>query len=96
MAKLEFDFDIEGALQADPYLDRYTIQYLFEQTKQSLGQGLQRKLDGLQCAEHGAEPTITIIGRYQGQHEQMAIDYHLDTCCQPFMLQVVKTLNNVN
>ncbi|MGB7341250.1 MAG: hypothetical protein WBC91_20300 [Phototrophicaceae bacterium] len=96
MAKVIFDFDIDGALQADPYLDQYTVNYLFEQTKQSIGKGLARKLDGITCDEHGTEPTITITGRYSGSAEQMDIDYHIDTCCQLFMVRVVKMLNNVN
>lgn len=96
MAKVIFDFDIDGALQADPYLDSYTINYMFEQTKASIGKGLDRKLDGIICAEHGAEPTVTITGRYSGDAEKMDIDYHVDTCCKLFMVQVVKRLNNVN
>ncbi|MGJ3237421.1 MAG: hypothetical protein ACFE0Q_01820 [Anaerolineae bacterium] len=96
MAKIVFDFDIDGALQDDPYLDRYTVQYLFQQTQESLGKGIARKLEGLTCDEHGEEPTITITGRYSGQAEQMDIDYHIDTCCQLFMVRVVRMLNNVN
>ena len=96
MAKVIFDFDIDGALQADPYLDSYTINYLFEQTKESLGKGLARKLEGVSCADHDKEPTITITGRYSGNAEQMDIDYHIDTCCQLFLVRVVKLLNNVN
>jgi len=96
MAKVEFDFEIDGALQDDPYLDRYTINYLFEQTKQSIGKGLARKLADLTCDTHAEEPTITITGRYSGNNEQLDIDYHIDTCCQMFMVRVVKVLNNVN
>lgn len=96
MPKVKFDFDIDGALQADPYLDRYTIHYLFEQTKQSLGKGVERKLANIVCEEHGEEPTITITGRYSGSTEQLDIDYHIDTCCQMFLARVIKVLNNVN
>lgn len=96
MVKLVFDFDIEGALQDDPYLDSYTLNYMFQQTKESMGRGIERKLDGISCSEHGEEPTVTITGRYSGSAEQMDIEYHIDTCCQVFMVQVVKTLNNVN
>ena len=96
MAKVVFDFDIDGTLQEDPYLDSYTLNYMFEQTKHSLGDGLARKLEGIRCDEHGEEPTITITGRYSGRAEQMDIDYHIDTCCQLFMVRVVKMLNTVN
>lgn len=96
MVKLVFDFDIEGALQDDPYLDSYTLNYMFEQTKESMGKGLARKLEGVKCDEHGEEATITITGRYSGRAEQMDIDYHIDTCCQLFLVRVVKMLNKVN
>ncbi len=96
MAKVIFDFEIDGSLQEDPYLDTYTINYMFEQTKESLGKGVARKLEAITCDEHGEEPTITITGRYSGNAEQMDIDYHIDTCCQLFLVRVVQHLNNVN
>ena len=42
MAKLAFDFDIEGALQDDPYLDSYTLNYMFQQTQETLQSALER------------------------------------------------------
>lgn len=96
MAKLIFDFDIEGALNADPYLDSYTLNYLFEQTKASIGTGIARQLDGMTCDAHDQEPTITITGTYSGSAEQLEISYHVDTCCKLFMAQVIKRLNTVN
>jgi hypothetical protein len=96
MTKGVYDFDIEGALQEDPFLDRYEISLMFEQTKQSMGQALERQLAGITCDEHGEEPTITITGRYNGETEQFDINYHLDTCCKLFMVRVVKLINNVN
>ncbi|MEM9950874.1 MAG: hypothetical protein AAF846_04695 [Chloroflexota bacterium] len=96
MTKVVYDFDIDGALQADPYLDQYTIHYMFQQTKESIGKGIARKLDGMTCDEHHEEPTITITGRYSGSAEQMDIDYNIDTCCKLFLVRVVKALNSVN
>lgn len=96
MAKILYDFDIEGALQADPFLDSFELSVLFEQTKQSMQISLERKLGNLQCEEHAQEPTITITGRYNAEIEQMDIQYHIDTCCKLFLVRVVKTLNNVN
>ncbi|MEL6407355.1 MAG: hypothetical protein AAFV98_01130 [Chloroflexota bacterium] len=96
MSKIVFDFDVEGALHADPYLDQVTLNYLFAQTKESIGKGIERKLSNLTCAEHGEEPTITITGTYSGSAEQLDISYHIDTCCQIFMAQVIKTLNAIN
>lgn len=96
MPKIIFDFDVEGALNADPYLDQVTLNYLFAQTKASIGKTLDRKLTNLTCAEHSEEPTITITATYSGSAEQLDISYHVDTCCQIFMAQVIKTLNAVN
>lgn len=96
MTKLNFDFDIEGALQEAPFLDSYELNYLFEQTKASMSRDIERKLGEMRCAEHQQEATITITGRYGGDSEQLDIDYHVDTCCKPFMLKVIATLNNVN
>jgi hypothetical protein len=96
MVKVEYDFDIEGALQEDPFLDSYEISLMFEQTKQSIGKGLERKLEGITCDEHEDSPTITITGRYDGESEQMDINYHVDTCCKMFMVRVIKILNTVN
>lgn len=94
--KIEFDFDIEGALQDEPFLDRYELEYLFQQTRESIGKALERKLSDVRCDEHGQEPSITVSGRYDGESEQMEIEYHVDTCCQMFMLRVVQALNTVN
>lgn len=94
--KIEFNFDIDGALNDEPFLDSYELDYLFRQTRESIAAALERKLDGLRCEEHQQEPTITVTGRYDGESEQMDIEYHVDTCCQMFMVKVVKMLNNIN
>lgn len=96
MANIVYDFDIEGALQEDPFLDRYEITIMFEQTRQSLENGLNRKLGGLICDVHNEEPMVTITGRYSAETEQFEMDYHIDTCCKLFMVRVVKVLNTVN
>ena len=96
MTIVNFDFDIEGALREDPYLDTYELNYLFEQTKASMERDIERKLGTMRCGEHNAEATITIKGRYGGDSEQLEIDYHVDTCCKAFMVKVVSHLNNVN
>jgi hypothetical protein len=96
MVNIRYDFDIDGALREDPFLDSYEISLMFEQTKHSMGQALERKLENVTCDEHGEPPTITISGRYDTEAEQMDINYHIDTCCKLFMVRVVKILNTVN
>jgi hypothetical protein len=88
------DFDIEGALQADPFLDRYELSMLFEQTRRSMAAALQRQLNGMTCETHNKEPVITITGRYDTDREELDIQYHLDTCCKLFMLRVIQRMNN--
>lgn len=95
MLKIEFDFDTEGATSDDAFLDPYEIELMFEQTRQSLQTGLQRKLAGVTCPEHGKAPHIIISGRYNNETEDMDLNYNIDTCCKLFLVQVVKTLNNV-
>lgn len=93
MVKIEYDFVTEGVEQATPYLDSYEISLMFEQTKQSLGKAIEGKLTGVVCAEHEAEPTIRLVGRYNHETEDMDVSYHIDTCCKLFMVRVVKLLN---
>ena len=96
MVKLQYDFDIDGVMQNDPYLSSYEVQYMFEQTKASLGKALERKLGNITCEEHGEQPTITLTGRYDAEREDLDVQYHVDTCCKMFMVRVIKTINNVN
>lgn len=96
MLEIQYDFDIEGVLQENPFLDRYQISLMFEQTRQAMENSLQRKLATVTCDEHKKEPIVTITGRYDAESETLDIQYHLDTCCQLFMVRVVKLLNRAN
>ena len=96
MTHIQYEFDVDGTLHDDPFLSPYEISLMFDQTKQSLGRALERKLGDITCEEHGEGPTITISGRYDAEREEMDINYHVDTCCQMFMVRVIKTLNSVN
>lgn len=95
MVNIQFDFETEGVEHDTPFLDPYEIHLMFEQTKQSMRAGIERKLAGLTCPEHQQAPTVTITGRYNNESEDMDISYHIDTCCKPFFMRVVQTLNNV-
>lgn len=96
MVKILYEFDIEGAIQEDPFLSEYELGLMFEQTKRSLGVGLERQLGHLRCDDHNDEPTITITGNYDAEREELDVQYHVDTCCKLFMVRVIKTMNNVN
>src|SRR5690606_34412522 len=87
MLKVDYDFDIDGALHEDPFLDSYEINLMFEQTKQSMTHAMTRKLEGIICDEHGEAPVITIIGRYNAETEQFDITYNVNTCCKLFLMR---------
>lgn len=93
MVQIEFDLATEGAALEEAFLTPYELELMFEQTRQDLGAALQRKLAGVRCAEHDAEPQITIRGRYDHETEEMALDYNIDTCCKPFLVRVVALIN---
>lgn len=96
MADIQFDFDIDGTLRENPFLDRVEIHMMFDQTRHSLEAALQRKLADLTCPDHGDEPHVLISGRYDAEIEQFDVQYNIEPCCQRFLVQVVSRLNNVN
>ena len=90
---IKFDFRVEGEALAEPFLDRFELELMFEGTRQSIGAGLERKFADIVCEEHAAAPCFTISGVYDNALEEMDIQYHVDTCCQPFLLRVMQMLN---
>lgn len=91
--EIDFDFRVEGEALADPFLDRYELELMFESTRQSIGAGLQRRFAHIVCEDHTAAPRFTISGVYDNGLEEMDIQYHVDTCCQRFLLRVMQILN---
>lgn len=91
--KIEFDFRIEGDEQPDAFLDDRELQLMFDTTRLSLGDGLERKFRDVVCGEHAQAPQFQVTGRYDRQLEEMDIHYHVDTCCQFFLLRVMQILN---
>lgn len=96
MLEIDFKFETAGDASDDPFLDPYEVQLMFGQTQRSMEDGIRRKLDGVVCGEHGKAPRITITATYDNETEEMDLNYHIDTCCQMFLVRVVKTLNNTN
>ena len=91
--KIDFDLRAEGTALPDAFLDSRGLDQLFESTKHSVGSGLRRKFQNVVCREHGDAPRFKISGIYDNEIEQMEIEYHVDTCCQRFLLQVMQVLN---
>lgn len=90
---IEFEFLTEGEELPDAFLDRYELDMMFDNTRRSIGGGLQRKLGEVTCDEHGEAPRFKITGVYNNETEQMDIQYHVDTCCQMFLVRVMRILN---
>ena len=90
---IKFDLRVEGEALADPFLDSYELELMFEGTRRSIGADLQRKFEDIVCAEHGESPRFKISGVYDNALEEMDIQYHVDTCCQRFLQLVMQILN---
>ena len=91
--EIDFDLSVAGEALADPFLDSTEISLMFDGTRQTIGAGLKRRFDEITCAEHGKAPRFKISGVYDNALEEMDIQYHVDTCCQPFLLRVMQILN---
>ena len=90
---IKFDLQVEGEALADPFLDPYELELMFEGSRRSFDAGLRRKFEGIVCDEHSEAPRFTISGVYDNALEEMDIQYHVDTCCQRFLLRVMQILN---
>ncbi len=90
---IKFDLRLQGEELPDAFLDSYELELMFDNTRRSLGAALQRKFSDVVCAEHAQAPSFTISGVYNNESEDMEIHYHVDTCCQYFLLRVMQILN---
>lgn len=91
--KIDFDLRTEGDELPDAFLDRGELALMFDNTRRSLGAALERKFSDVVCAEHALAPRFMISGVYDNEREEMDISYHVDTCCQFFLLRVMQILN---
>ena len=91
--KIEFDLRTEGDALPDAFLDPHELALMFDNTRRSLGAALERKFSDVVCAEHAQAPRFTISGVYDNEREEMDVRYHVDTCCQFFLLRVMQILN---
>ena len=91
--EIEFDLRVEGDEPPDAFLDSRELQLMFEGARHSIGAGLRRKFKDVACEEHSQAPRFKISGIYDNAVEEMDIQYHVDTCCQRFLLRVMRILN---
>lgn len=90
---IEIDLRVDGEALADPFLDSLELEQMFASTRQSIGADLRRKFTDIVCAEHAQSPRFKISGVYDNSIEEMDIQYHVDTCCQRFLMRVMQILN---
>ena len=90
---IDFDLRAEGDALPDAFLDSYELELMFDNTRLSLGAALERKFSAVTCADHAQPPSFRISGVYDNEREDMDIQYHVDTCCQSFLLRVMQILN---
>ncbi len=93
MLEILFDLRVEGEELPDAFLDAYELEQMFDSTRQSISAGLRRKFDKITCEQHGETPSFKISGVYDNQREEMELQYHVDTCCQNFLLRVMQLMN---
>lgn len=91
--EITFDLRAEGEALPDAFLGAAELEMMLDHTRCSIGAGLERKLGDAVCAQHGQAPKFLIAGRYDHESEQMDIHYHIDACCQLFLLDVMRMLN---
>lgn len=92
--EIKFDLRTEGEALPDAYLDAAELRLMFESTRRSIGDGLRRKFRDVVCDEHVQAPNFRICGVYDREAEEMDIQYHVDTCCQLFLMRVMQILNS--
>ena len=93
MLAIEFDLRIEGEEPPEAFLDSRELELMFENTRRSMGASLRRKFKDVICDEHAVAPRFKISGVYDNAIEEMDIQYHVDACCQRFLLRVMRILN---
>lgn len=91
--EIEFDFLTEGDELPDAFLSVYELDMMFDHTRQSIRNGLERKFEAVMCTDHCVAPKFKITGRYNNETEQLDIQYHVDTCCKLFLVRVMAILN---
>jgi hypothetical protein len=90
---IEFDLRTEGDELPDAFLDHFELEMMFDSTRTSIRTMLERELGDVLCDEHAQAPRFKITGVYDNTSEQMDIHYHVDTCCQLFLVRVMRILN---
>jgi hypothetical protein len=91
---VEFVFQKDGEpLASDALADDYDLAMLFEHTQEQVRRHVSDRLGTLRCPDHDQPPRVTVTLAYLDETGQTELAYHLDTCCQRFLLDSVRRLN---
>jgi len=94
MTNVEFVFQVDGEpLSADALADNYDLAMLFEHTQALVRRQVAERLGTVRCPDHDQSPRVTVTLAYTAETEQTELAYHVDTCCQRFLLEAVRRLN---
>ena len=94
MVEVKFDITVDATgTHETPLLADYEVTMMLHHTQAQIEKHVQQSLDNLRCEKHGEPARVRISGTYSADSEQLDISYHVDTCCQLFLLRAVAALN---
>jgi len=92
--QISFDIRIDDSQTADsPLFDEFELAQMLDHTKAQIIQYVQTQLGALRCPSHNEAPVVRVDGVYNADTEQLDFKYHIDTCCQMFLMQAIAALN---
>lgn len=95
MMDVTFELERDGErMSPDELDDNYELAMLFEHTQEQVRRQVERQLGHLRCPQHRQPPRVVVTLDYSEETGQADLRYHLDTCCQPFLLEAVRRLNH--
>jgi len=92
--QIDFNIALDDTQTADsPLFDEFELGQMLDHTKAQIIQFLQTRLGDLRCPSHDQPAKVRVDGVYNAETEQLDFNYHIDTCCQMFLMQAIKVLN---
>jgi hypothetical protein len=92
--QIAFNIAIDSNQTADsPLFDEFELGQMLDHTKAQIVQFVQTQLGALRCPSHDQQPSVRVDGVYDSETEQLDFQYHIDTCCQMFLMQAITALN---
>ncbi|MCU0479901.1 MAG: hypothetical protein MUE54_01660 [Anaerolineae bacterium] len=94
MIQITFNIRMDDDQTPDsPLFDEFELAQMLDHTKAQITQFLQTRLGDLRCPSHDQLASVRVDGAYNTDTEQLDFNYHIDTCCQMFLMQAIAALN---